>query len=112
MSRLSVNTGTGLRILTESVTSPTLAAQLHALLERFPGARWHQYQPINRDNAYEGSRLAFGEVLEARYHFDQARVVLSLDGDFLGAPGVRYARAFVAARRSCHALPHPPPLHL
>src|SRR5450631_4859874 len=58
ISRLSVNAGSGLRILTESVTSPTLADQLHALLERFPGARWHQYQPINRDHVYEGSRLA------------------------------------------------------
>src|ERR1700687_3074960 len=61
MSRLSVAAGIGLRILTESVTSPTLADQLHALLERFPGARWHQYQPINRDQAYEGSRLGFGD---------------------------------------------------
>ena len=94
-----LKSGTGLRILTESVTSPTLAGQLQALLERFPGARWHQYQPINRDHAYEGSRLAFGEALEARYHFDQARVVLSLDSDFLGLPGVRYARDYVGARR-------------
>src|SRR5271166_3915496 len=99
ISRLSVKGGTGLRILTESVTSPTLAGQLRALLERFSGARWHQYQPINRDHAYEGSRLAFGEVLETRYQFDQARVVVSLDSDFLGAPGVRYARDFVGARR-------------
>src|ERR1019366_2888294 len=105
ISRLSVNAGTGLRILTESVSSPTLADQLHALLERFPGARWHQYQPINRDQAYEGSRLAFGEVLEARYHYDQARVVLSLDSDFLGAPGVRYAHDFVTARRAGDAQP-------
>src|SRR5208282_764347 len=73
LSRFSVNAGDGLRILTESVTSPTLAGQLQALLERFPGARWHQYQPINGDRAYEGSRLAFGEALEARYHFDEAR---------------------------------------
>ena len=112
ISRLSVNAGTGLRILTESVTSPTLADQLHALLERFPGARWHQYQPINRDQAYEGSRLAFGEVLEARYHYDQARVVLSLDSDFLGAPGVRYARDFVTARRAGDAQPDPGRLYV
>jgi molybdopterin-containing oxidoreductase family iron-sulfur binding subunit len=112
ISRLSVNAGTGLRILTESVTSPTLADQLHALLARFPGARWHQYQPINRDHAYEGSRLAFGEVLEARYHYDQARVVLSLDSDFLGAPGVRYAHDFVAARRAGDAQPDPGRLYV
>jgi len=112
ISRLSVKVGTGLRILTENVTSPTLADQLHALLERLPGARWHQYQPINRDQAYEGSRLAFGEVLEARYHFDQARVVLSLDSDFLGAPGVRYARDFVTARRGGDAQPDPGRLYV
>ncbi len=111
MSRLSVNTGTGLRILTESVTSPTLAGQLHALLDRFPGARWHQYQPINRDRAYEGSRLAFGEALESRYHFDEARVVLSLDGDFLGSPGVRYTRDFVSARRGADGEPNPARLY-
>ena len=52
--------GAGLRILTESVTSPTLASQLRSLLERYPAARWHQYQPINRDNVYEGARLAYG----------------------------------------------------
>ncbi len=112
ISRLSVNGGTGLRILTESVSSPTLADQLHTLLERFPGARWHQYQPINRDHAYEGSRLAFGEVLETRYHFDQARVVLSLDGDFLGAPGVRYARDFATARHTADARPDPGRLYV
>jgi Fe-S-cluster-containing dehydrogenase component len=104
--------GPGLRILTESVTSPTLAGQLRALLERFPDARWHQYQPINRDNAYEGSRLAFGEALEARYHFNQARVVLSLDSDFLAAPGVRYARDFVGARRIGDAEPGPGRLYV
>ncbi|MGC1387827.1 MAG: 4Fe-4S dicluster domain-containing protein [Steroidobacteraceae bacterium] len=112
INRLSGNDGKGLRVLTESVTSPTLAGQLHALLERFPGARWHQYQPVNRDHAFEGSRLAYGEVLEARYHYDQARVVLSLDSDFLAAPGVRYARDFVGARRGDDARPDPGRLYV
>jgi Fe-S-cluster-containing dehydrogenase component len=99
--------GAGLRILTESVTSPTLADQLAELLRRFPEARWHQYQPVNRDNVYEGARIAFGEAAEPRYRFDRARVVLSLDNDFLGAPGVRYARDFVAARRGPDGQPDP-----
>ena len=112
MSRLSLDSGAGLRVLTESVFSPTLGGQLHALLERFPGARWHQYQPINRDRAYEGSRLAFGEVLDSRCQFDQARVVLSLDGDFLGSPGVRYAHDFIGARRGGDGSPDPGRLYV
>jgi Fe-S-cluster-containing dehydrogenase component len=94
--------GAGLCVLTETVCSPTLIAQLEALLAKFPEARWRQYQPISRDSAYEGSRLAFGEPVEAAYHFDRADVVLSLDADFLGWPaiGVRYARDFVGRRRA------------
>src|SRR5205807_2064734 len=92
--------GEGLRILTETVTSPTLAAQLETLLVRYPKAQWHQYDPINRDNVYDGARMAFGEALEVRYSFDKARTILSLDADFLGAGNarVRAARDFAKGR--------------
>jgi molybdopterin-containing oxidoreductase family iron-sulfur binding subunit len=94
--------GQGLRILTEAVISPTLAQQLQRLLERFPAAKWHQYEPVNRSRVWEGARLAFGEVVEPLYRFDAAAVVLALDADFLGCGpggGVRYARDFASQRR-------------
>ncbi len=94
--------GAGLRILTETVTSPTLFAQLQAMLTEYPQAVWHQYEPVNQDNVYAGAQLAFGAVVEPVYRFDQARVILSLDADFIGAmPGcVRYAHDFAAGRRA------------
>ena len=64
MRSLGANHGKGLRILTETVTSPTLAAQLQAMLRRLPNARWHKYEPINRDAIYDGTRLAFGQALD------------------------------------------------
>ncbi|HET6955188.1 MAG TPA: TAT-variant-translocated molybdopterin oxidoreductase [Vicinamibacterales bacterium] len=93
--------GAGLRILTESVNSPTLAAQIRDLLSRFPSAKWHQWDPASRDNIRAGAKLAFGEYVDAQYHFDQADVILSLDADFLGAGpgGLRYARDFSKRRR-------------
>jgi MoCo/4Fe-4S cofactor protein with predicted Tat translocation signal len=48
--RLAKNGGAGLRILTGTVTSPTLAAQLKSVLSHYPDARWHQWDPISRDN--------------------------------------------------------------
>jgi len=92
--------GAGLRVLTETVTSPNLAAQLRRLLTRFPEARWHQYEPAGRDAVRAGARLAFGEVVNTLYRFDKADVVLALDADFLASgPGsVRYARDFAARR--------------
>ena len=96
-----LNQGAGLRILTETVTSPTLAYQLKELLKKFPKAKWHQYEPAGRDFVREGSRLAFGEVVESLYRFDKAEVVLSIDADFLfaGPANVRYARDFADKRR-------------
>ena len=46
---LSPKKGAGLRILTETITSPTLADQLHLLLDQFPLLKWHQYEPGGRD---------------------------------------------------------------
>jgi len=92
--------GTGLRILTETVTSPTLAEQMHGLLTQFPEAKWHQYEPCGRDNEREGARLAFGRPVNTVYRFDKADVIVSLDSDFLSSgPGhVRYAREFSSRR--------------
>jgi molybdopterin-containing oxidoreductase family iron-sulfur binding subunit len=93
--------GAGLRFLTETVTSPTLAAQLKGILTEFPQAKWHQYEPANRDNVRAGAIMAFGQPLNTIYNFDQAKRILSLDADFLSAaPGtLRYARQFAAGRR-------------
>ncbi len=93
--------GAGLRVLTETVTSPTLASQVRALLTTFPAAKWHQYEPAGRDTARAGARLAFGEYVETSYRFDRANVILALDADFLASgPGsVRYARDFADGRR-------------
>ncbi|HEU4479927.1 MAG TPA: TAT-variant-translocated molybdopterin oxidoreductase, partial [Pyrinomonadaceae bacterium] len=93
--------GAGLRFLTETITSPTLAAQLKGLLTDFPQAKWHQYEPVNRDNVRAGAMMAFGEPVHTVYNFDQATRILSLDADFLSAmPGtLRHARQFAAGRR-------------
>jgi MoCo/4Fe-4S cofactor protein with predicted Tat translocation signal len=93
--------GAGVRILTQSVSSPTLAGQIRDYVTANPQAQWHVYEPVNRDNVVEGSKLAFGEVVEARYDFSKADVIVSLDADFLyaGFPGsTRYIRDFAARR--------------
>jgi MoCo/4Fe-4S cofactor protein with predicted Tat translocation signal len=92
--------GAGLRILTETVTSPSLAAQIQGVLKQFPQAKWHQYEPCGRDNVREGARLAFGKPVNTVYRFDQAEVIVSLDADFISCgPGhVRYTRDFAARR--------------
>jgi molybdopterin-containing oxidoreductase family iron-sulfur binding subunit len=92
--------GAGFHILTETVTSPTLARQLAAVLAQFPEAQWHQFDGLH-GNAQAGAALAFGEPVATRYDFSQADVILSLGADFLGPrPGqVAYNQAFSDRRR-------------
>ncbi|MBI2945721.1 MAG: TAT-variant-translocated molybdopterin oxidoreductase, partial [Candidatus Wallbacteria bacterium] len=93
--------GARLRLLTGTVTSPTMARQLELFLARFPAARWHQYEPVNRDNSMAGARLAFGEPLAVLPRLDAADVILALDCDFLACgPGhIRATRDFAAKRQ-------------
>ena len=93
--------GAGIRILTPTISSPTLADQLRNFLKIYPQAKWHVYEPVNRDNVLEGAKLAFGQPVETRYDFEKADVIVSLDADFLyaGFPGnVRYIRDFAKRR--------------
>src|SRR5690349_15309243 len=92
--------GRGLHVLSGRLDSPTLAAQRDAWLARFPGSRWHIYEAVDEDNALAGAQLAFGRPLRTRHHFDRARVILSLEADFLGATAgsLRHGRDFVAGR--------------
>src|SRR5205814_7706534 len=93
--------GAGLRLLTGTVTSPTLAGQIRELLKKFPGARWHQWEPINWDNALEGARIVFGEALATHYQVDRASVIASFESDFLYThpERLRYTRQFTDRRR-------------
>jgi MoCo/4Fe-4S cofactor protein with predicted Tat translocation signal len=93
--------GAGMRILTRTISSPTLADQLRTILKQYPQAKWHVYEPVNRDNVIEGAKLAFGQPVETRYDLSKADVIVSLDADFLyaGFPGnVRYVRDFASRR--------------
>jgi molybdopterin-containing oxidoreductase family iron-sulfur binding subunit len=97
------NKGAGLRFLTGATSSPTLGSQMKAIQQIFPESKWHRWEPLHRDTARAGAKLAFGANYDAVYKFDAADIVVSLDGDFLSGswfPGfVRYARDFMARRK-------------
>ena len=109
--------GGGFRILSGTVTSPTLGVQIQEFLTAFPSAKWHQYEPCGRHSVRAGSMAAFGQPLNTIYRFDRANVVVSLDADFLcsGMPGgVRYARDYSNRRRDAavNASATPPRLYV
>lgn len=100
IEQISVGEGAGAVILTRTVGSPTLRAQIQNFLSRYPQARWVQYEPINRDNARQGAVQAFGRPVETIYDFSQADVIATLDCDLFEHPQakVRYTNDVMMGR--------------
>ncbi|MBP7148352.1 MAG: 4Fe-4S dicluster domain-containing protein [Acidobacteria bacterium] len=105
--------GTGLRILSGPLTSPSLLAQLAELQAAFPGSRWHRHDPLDAGNAYRGAELAFGRPLAAHAHLDVADVVVALDADLFGwgPTALRLAREFARRRAAGSGFERPGRLH-
>ncbi|HWB32722.1 MAG TPA: TAT-variant-translocated molybdopterin oxidoreductase [Acidobacteriaceae bacterium] len=97
------NGGQGVYFLSETITSPTLAAQWKQVQAKYPQAKLVQWEPVNRDAAMAASKAAFGDYTDAQYKLENADVILSLDADFLGGiaqPGfLPMAAAFAERRR-------------
>ena len=99
LEKQKAKNGAGIRILTETVTSPTLFAQIQDALKQYPSAKWYQWEPLGHGRRM-GAYLAFGQFVNPVYHFDQADVILSIDAEFLasGQNGVKHARDFASKR--------------
>jgi MoCo/4Fe-4S cofactor protein with predicted Tat translocation signal len=93
--------GAGIRILTETVTSPSMAEQVRNIQKLYPAAKWHQWEPAGPHSARAAASLAFGQPTNTYYNLANANVIVSLDSDFLasGAGHLRYARQFASRRR-------------
>jgi MoCo/4Fe-4S cofactor protein with predicted Tat translocation signal len=77
--------GSGAAFLLEQSSSPSRARLQQAISEKFPNARWHIYEPVDLDLPRQAASLAYGAPVEPFYKLDEARVILSLDCDFIGS---------------------------
>ena len=73
--------GAGLRFLLEPGSSPLVAGLRARIQKLFPNARFRSYAAVSEDAAVQGSRLAFGSVLESRFDLSKARVIACLEAD-------------------------------
>ena len=78
------NKGDGLAVISGEFSSPTLYRLYEAFKNTFPKALWIVEEPVSYANLYNGIKTATGKLLRPDYHFEKAKVVVSIDNDFLG----------------------------
>jgi MoCo/4Fe-4S cofactor protein with predicted Tat translocation signal len=96
------NSGEGLAFLAESSTSPSRARLQKIIAQKFPKSKWFTYDAIDSGIHQRAATQAFGQSVKPVFHFDKAKVILSLDSDFLGGEddAHNHIRKFAAGRKA------------
>ena len=71
-------------LLTSTINSPTTLDIIKQFTQKFPGSRHVQYDPVSYSGMLEANEACFGQKVIPSYHFDHAKVIVSLGADFLG----------------------------
>ena len=100
--KFAANSGEGLAFLAESNTSPSRARLQKIIEQKFPKSQWFTYDAIDSGIHQRAATQAFGQPVKPVFHFDKAKVILSLDADFLGGEddAHNHIRKFAAGRKA------------
>jgi len=100
--KFAANSGEGLAFLAESSTSPSRARLQQIIAQKFSKAQWFTYDAIDSGIHQRAATQAFGQPVKPVFHFDKAKVILSLDCDFLGGEddAHNHIRQFAAGRKA------------
>ena len=77
--------GGAVRVVTPTVVSPTLQQSIDRFLKRFSDAEHVVFDPCSASAILDAHQATHGKRLLPRYRFERAKVVVSLEADFLGA---------------------------
>lgn len=82
--KLSALNGAPVVILTSTITSPSTKKLVGEFLAAYPGSRHVTYDAVSYSGILLANEATFGNRALPSYHFDQAKVIVSLGADFLG----------------------------
>ncbi len=77
-------TGKTVALLTSTVNSPSTLAIINEFLAKYPGSRHVQYDAVSYSGMLQANEACYGKKAIPSYHFDKAKVIVSLGADFLG----------------------------
>jgi molybdopterin-containing oxidoreductase family iron-sulfur binding subunit len=90
-----------IRIVSNTIMSPMTKRAIDEFRAKFPNTELVQYDPISASALLEANQQCFGQAVVPNYRFDQARVIVSFDADFLGTwiSPIEYANQYTTNRK-------------
>ncbi len=87
-------------ILSLSNYSPSTELVINKFIEKYPGTKFIQYDPISASGILEANKISFGKQVIPDYRFDKAELIVSFDADFLGTwlSPIEYTKQYSSKR--------------
>ena len=91
----------GIRIVTNTMMSPTEKKALGELTAKYANASVVTYDPVSAAGMLEANQQTFGKKAIPNYSFDQAEIIVSFNADFLGTwiSPIEYAYQYAKTRK-------------
>jgi molybdopterin-containing oxidoreductase family iron-sulfur binding subunit len=100
-SALATASGKPMVFLTSSITSITTKQIIGELIAKYPTMRHVQYDAVSYNGMLMANQASYGQKALPTYHFEKAKVIVSLGADFLGTwlSPVVFANQYAVNRR-------------
>lgn len=97
----SLTSASNIRILANTILSPTTKQAVADFQAKFPNARLLMYDPVSSSAILQANEESFGMRVVPDYRFDRASVIVSFDADFLGTwiSPIEYAAQYAEKRK-------------
>lgn len=88
-------------LLTTTITSPTTLQLIGEFLAKYPGSRHVMYDAYSASGMLLANEASYGKRAIPSYRFDKAKVIVSLDADFLGTwiSPVEFTKQYSAGKK-------------
>ncbi len=101
LAAMAANAGKPTVLLTSTITSPTTKQIISEFLAKYPGSRHVQYDAVSYSGMIMANQASYGKKAIPAYHFENAKVIVSLGADFLATwlSPVVFASQYAETRR-------------
>jgi MoCo/4Fe-4S cofactor protein with predicted Tat translocation signal len=88
-------------LLTSTIHSPTTLQIINEFIAKYPGSRHVQYDAVSHSGILLANEMTYGKKAIPSYHFDKAKIIVSLGADFLGTwlSPVEFSRQYSENRK-------------
>jgi len=88
-------------ILTSTINSPTTLDAINQFIAKYPGSRHVVYDAVSHTGMLLANEATYGKRAIPSYHFENAKVIVSIGADFLGTwlSPVEFTKQYVKGRK-------------